>query len=92
LLVSDPNFKVLSGTPKKWAKTADSGQTITSFFCGNCGSTLYRESGSFPGTKIVKGGTAVKVDSFKPTIELYAAERVKWQPEIQGADQKTAMS
>ena len=32
-----------SGNPKTFTKTADSGQPITSFFCGNCGSTLWRE-------------------------------------------------
>lgn len=37
IVVPSENFKVVSGTPKEISKTADSGKSITSCFCGDCG-------------------------------------------------------
>lgn len=36
-MVPVAQFKLVSGTPKEISKTADSGKSITSCFCGDCG-------------------------------------------------------
>lgn len=41
LIIPGEGFEVTKGTPKTIAKKADSGNTITSHFCGDCGSTLW---------------------------------------------------
>ncbi|KAJ9641058.1 hypothetical protein H2199_005726 [Coniosporium tulheliwenetii] len=95
VVVPEDGFEVTSGTPKTISKTADGGETITSFFCGDCGSTMYRESGSFPGLKIVKAGVMDDVEALaeaKPDAELYTKTRVNWVQPVPGADQKDAMS
>lgn len=89
-MVSDDGFKLLQGTPKTISKTADSGKTITSYFCGDCGTTLYRDAGSFPGSKIIKAGVLDDLDALnkaKPGLELYSKRRVEWVPEAPGAKQ-----
>ncbi|KAK5171664.1 hypothetical protein LTR04_000029 [Oleoguttula sp. CCFEE 6159] len=94
ILVPEDGFEVTSGSPKKFAKTADSKNTITSYFCGDCGSTLFRDGPTFPGMKVIKVGVIDDVkamDEAKPGVELYAPTRVAWVPEIQGADQKDGM-
>ncbi|KAF2689915.1 hypothetical protein K458DRAFT_356297 [Lentithecium fluviatile CBS 122367] len=88
-------FKLVSGTPKQHAVKADSGNTITSHFCGDCGSTMWRDGNAFPGMMVFKVGTFDDVnafDKFKPGAELFAPERVSWVPEMEGAAQKKAMS
>lgn len=88
-------FKLVSGTPKTFSKTSDSGKTITSHFCGDCGSTLFRTGDSFPDTVIIKLGVMDSKDAFekaKPEVELYSTQRVDWVPEIQGAKQMKTMS
>lgn len=78
------------GTPKKFAKTADSGKTITSFFCGDCGSTLWRETETYGNTKIVKVGTMDSPDTLedaKPAVELFVVNRPSWLPALGGAAQ-----
>lgn len=94
IIIAGPNFKLLSGTPKRFAKTADSGSEIVSHFCGDCGSTLWRDGDSFGDGKIIKVGTLDDFDALdkaQPAIELFSGQRVSWVGEVAGAAQKTAM-
>ncbi|KAF2243950.1 hypothetical protein BU26DRAFT_492860 [Trematosphaeria pertusa] len=91
----ESGFKVTQGTTKTHSKTADGGNTITSHFCPDCGSTMWREGPSFPGLKIVKTGTLDDVNALanaKPGAELYAPTRVSWVAAVEGAEQKQGMS
>ncbi|KAF2260125.1 hypothetical protein CC78DRAFT_585231 [Lojkania enalia] len=95
IIVAGNGFAVTKGTPKEFPKKADSGKTITSFFCGDCGSTLWRESDTFGDTKIIKVGVMdgeIALEDAKPVAELYIAHRVSWVSPIPGAEQKDAMS
>ncbi|KAF2238156.1 hypothetical protein EV356DRAFT_526676 [Viridothelium virens] len=94
VLVPDDDFKVVSGSPKEWAKKADGGNTITSHFCGDCGTTLWRDGATFPGIKIIKYGTmddSESIEFAKPAMELYASQRASWVPEIPGSQQLSGM-
>lgn len=82
------------GKPKQISKTADSGKNITSHFCGDCGTTLFRTGDSFPNAVIIKVG--VMDDSEWPNKnvpkgELFAPERVKWVNAVEGAAQIPGM-
>ncbi|GAB7350051.1 hypothetical protein MBLNU459_g0721t1 [Dothideomycetes sp. NU459] len=93
-VVSEEGFKT-TGNPKVFSKVADSGKEIHSYFCGDCGSTLYRDGGAFPGMKVVKVGVLEKKDDLeeaKPVAELYGPSRPSWLSAIPGADQKQGMS
>jgi hypothetical protein len=95
MIVPGDGFSITKGTPKTISKKADSGSQITSYFCGDCGSTLYRETGTFGDNKIVKVGVMDDIQAFddaKPVLELYVKDRVSWVPEFPGADQKQSMS
>lgn len=66
-----------------------------SYFCGDCGTTLWRETPTFEGMKIIKAGVfddKKDLDNLKPDIELYAPERVSWVPQTQGTEDKQGMS
>jgi hypothetical protein len=91
-VVSGEGFSV-TGNPKSYTKTADSGKKITSYFCGDCGSTLFRDGENFPGMKIVKAGVlGPKVlEASKPNVELFAPERPGWISKLEGAEQKDTM-
>ncbi|KAF9700701.1 hypothetical protein EKO04_001292 [Ascochyta lentis] len=88
-------FKITKGTPKQHKKKGDSGNEMISNFCGDCGSTMWREGATFPGKRIVKVGTLDDtsiLDNFKVNAELYTDIRPKWVVAQEGADQKKAMS
>jgi len=93
VVVPGDDFKV-TGSPKKFTKTADSGKVIHSYFCGECGSTLYRDGDAFPGMKIIKAGVLdgdKTLEESKPAAELFAPQRASWQPEMPGAQQIKTM-
>ncbi|KAI9874175.1 MAG: hypothetical protein M1830_010101 [Pleopsidium flavum] len=95
IAIPDSNFTLVSGTPKTISKTGDSGKTITSSFCGDCGTTLLRTGESFPGLVMVKVGVMDDVGAFKearPGAELFAKQRVEWVPEVEGAKQLEGMA
>ncbi|KAK7209431.1 hypothetical protein V2G26_016609 [Clonostachys chloroleuca] len=43
LLIPTDRFFVTAGDVRKYQKPADSGRILTSHFCGDCGTTLFRE-------------------------------------------------
>ncbi|KAF2169967.1 hypothetical protein M409DRAFT_51750 [Zasmidium cellare ATCC 36951] len=94
IIVPGDGFSLLKGKPKEITKKADSGKSITSYFCGDCGSTLWRQGETFGDARILKVGVMddpTIIESAAPAVELYAKERVSWVSPIGGAGQKTGM-
>jgi len=94
IVVDDSNFKLEKGTPKSISKIADSGKKITSYFCGDCGTTLFRKGEFLPGKHVVKYGVMDDPDWPKnnvPKMEIYASHKVPWWPQIEGASQVDCM-
>lgn len=48
LFVPTSALQLVSGTPKQYSKRTDAGNSITSYFCGDCGVTLWRQSSGYP--------------------------------------------
>lgn len=88
-----PGVEVTKGSPKKWTKTADSGNPITSVLCGECGSTLYREGPTFGDAKVIKVGIldGNALEEASPGVELYTKDRISWVSAVNGAGQKVGM-
>jgi len=95
LIVPEANFELESGKPKEISKIADTGKKITSHFCPDCGTTLFRTGESFHGTIIIKSGVLDDpnfLDNNVPKGELFVDHRVKWVPPLEGAQQLSGMS
>ncbi|KAF2215906.1 hypothetical protein CERZMDRAFT_94293 [Cercospora zeae-maydis SCOH1-5] len=88
-----PGVEVTKGSTKKWTKTADSGNPITSHICAECGTTLYREGPTFGDAKVIKVGVldGNALEEASPAIELYTKDRVSWVSAVRGAGQKVGM-
>ncbi|KAK0645244.1 hypothetical protein DIS24_g8085 [Lasiodiplodia hormozganensis] len=74
------------------AKTVDSGNKMTNYFCSTCGTLMYRKSSGFPTMSILRIGT---VDDFslhetklKPQVEQFVKDRVGWLTGAQGVRQE----
>lgn len=66
-----------------------SGSTMTNYFCGTCGTLMYRVGAAFPGCSILRIGT---VDDFnlhetrlRPRVEQFVKDRVGWFTGVEGA-------
>ena len=92
--ISNRILIIYTGKPKEISKQADSGKKITSHFCPDCGTTLFRTGESFPGAVIIKAGVLDDPEwpsQNKPKGELFASERVAWVTPIEGAAQMDGM-
>lgn len=65
--------------------------TMTNYFCSNCGSLMYRVGAAFPGVSILRVGS---VDDFslhetrlRPTVEQFTKDRPAWKKPVEGAKQ-----
>jgi hypothetical protein len=87
-VIPNEGFEITSGKPKSWTKKADSGESIETFFCGDCGTTMWRETPTF------KVGVLDTLDGFndaKPDLELYVPQRAAWVQPVAGATQLKGM-
>jgi hypothetical protein len=83
-----------TGTPKTISKVADTGKNITSHFCGDCGTTVFRTGETFGPQHVIKAGVMDDPEwpnKNKPQAELFAPERISWVTQLEGAGQVDAM-
>lgn len=94
-IVLDSHLKHLRGQEnlKSWGQNHSiaSGKKMTNYFCGTCGTLMYRVGERWPGNSIMRIGT---VDDFhlhetklKPRVEQYTKSRVSWLHGAEGVDQ-----
>lgn len=77
----------LSGEPKLFVDSGDSGSAVNRYFCGDCGSPIFATIASMPGKVVVKAGSLNVIGDAGPQAEIYAQQRVGWLPEIAGTRQ-----
>lgn len=75
---------------RSWKHCADPDVTLTATFCGNCGSTIFKEASTTPGMAMVFMGTISydgQLMENQPNVEIWTKYRVPWNAEIKGAHQ-----
>ncbi|KAI1613298.1 Mss4-like protein [Exophiala viscosa] len=91
LLVPVAGLKVLKGQLKTYTKTVESGNDMTSYFCDQCGSTLYRQSSmSDKAVAVMIGGIdgLEAIENGRPEHELFVRNRPSWMKAIEGSSQE----
>ena len=76
---TDGTFKILSGEPTVYVKTAESGSKRAQAFCPRCGSPIYAapaEEG--PKTYNIRLGTARQRDQLVPKVQLWCRSAQPW--------------
>ncbi|THV23967.1 GFA family protein [Peteryoungia ipomoeae] len=86
---TDDRFRIVSGDPKRYRKIGDSGRASDQFFCGSCGSPLYRADAD--GKAIgIRLGTIDQRQSFTPNHQSYLSSALPFSFDIRhipkGAD------
>jgi hypothetical protein len=71
----------ISGETKGYAVIADSGSTLTRYFCPACGSRMFGRNSARPGAINLPAGVFDDSDWFQPQMALYATRRPVWDPE-----------
>jgi hypothetical protein len=77
--VPTDDFTLLSGTPKKFRYTAQSGKGLDRNFCADCGARVFTTNlDSFPGTVFVMIGSLDNPQGIKPVLEMFTKRRLDW--------------
>tara|TARA_R110000868_G_scaffold104557_9_gene287980 strand:- start:3328 stop:3750 length:423 start_codon:yes stop_codon:yes gene_type:complete len=71
---SEEDVQVVRGTPKQFGHAADSGNTMTKEFCGDCGSQLLGAGSGSPGVRSVRVGSLDDAGFVVPQMDLYTGK------------------
>jgi hypothetical protein len=77
VIVSGEGWRT-EGTFKLMSKIANSGNSITTYFSPECGSSIYHAGKTFSGQKVVQAGVIDMdvINDLKMEVELFAPLRV----------------
>jgi hypothetical protein len=72
------NFTLLSGSPKTYVKTAESGNKRVQAFCGICGTPIYACSLENPTSYSIRAGTITQLESLTPHQQIWRRSALHW--------------
>ena len=72
------DFVAFAGEVREYARSTDSGNTYTTGFCPDCGSTLYGKPSGIPGIVGVTLGTIEDAVLPVPARSVYEQSRHRW--------------
>jgi hypothetical protein len=77
--VQDSAFRLLSGEPKVYLKTGESGNKRAQTFCPHCGSPIYATSvGEGPKVYNIRVGTIRQRNQFVPKRQIWVRSQQPW--------------
>lgn len=83
--VEAKNFHILSGVPKIYIKTADSGSRRRQAFCTDCGTPIYATSDTEnPFIYGIRVGTLRQRAALRPTHAVWQRSALPWIPAFAG--------
>jgi hypothetical protein len=71
-------FRLLSGTPKVYVKTAESGNKRVQAFCADCGTPIYSSAVEDPPVYSIRLGSARQRALLMPHIEVFRKSALGW--------------
>jgi hypothetical protein len=77
-IVRKEAFELLSGVPKTFTRTSESGRPVVCAFCPECGTRIYHEARWREGVLNVKPGTLDDTSRLQPTAQVWASRRQPW--------------
>jgi len=83
VMVPEESFALLSGEPKVYVKTGESGTKRAQTFCPECGSPIYATGvGDGPKVYNIRLGTVRQRDELPPKIQLWSRSAQHWLPDL----------
>ena len=80
-------FRLLSGEPKIYVKTGESGRKRVQSFCANCGTPIYSADVSDPPVFSIRLGPARERAQLPPKIQLWCRSALGWTMHLQPVPQ-----
>ena len=80
---ADGSFALLSGQPKIYIKTAESGNKRAQAFCADCGSTIYASAATDPQFYSLRVGGIDQRAQLPPQRQIWWQSAVEWSQNLQ---------
>lgn len=80
------NLVFLSGTPKIYVKTAESGNRRAQAFCGDCGTPLYSADAKDPQVYFLRVGTLSQRAVLPPARQIWSRSALPWASDIRALE------
>ena len=77
-IVQKEAFRLLSGSPKTFTRTSDSGRPVVCAFCPDCGTRIYHETRWLDGVLNIKPGTFDDTSFLRPQPQIWTAKKQGW--------------
>jgi len=78
-------FKLLSGKPSVYIKTAESGNKRAHSFCGNCGTPVFAaEPGDTPPQYMLRVGSLAQRAALPPKRRIWCRSALAWSRDVSG--------
>lgn len=77
-LVDVEDFRLLSGTPRVYLKTAESGAERAISFCPECGTSLHGAKAENPGSYSLRLGTVRQRAQLVPKMQIWCRSALDW--------------
>jgi hypothetical protein len=78
------DFRLLSGRPKAYVKTADSGAKRVQAFCETCGTPIYSSAVEAPPVFNLRLGTLEQRAEIAPRRQIWCESALAWAADIAG--------
>jgi len=76
------DFKLTGGTPRRYVKTADSGNKRVQTFCGDCGAPIYATSFEDPEVFNLRLGAIAQRAQIVPKRQIWCGSALGWAMDI----------
>ena len=77
-IIATSALTISTGTPKRYVDTADSGNTLYRFFCGDCGSSLFSRREKMPEMTVLKVGTLDDASQLTLAMNIWTGSALPW--------------
>jgi len=83
--VASEDFQLLTGTPRFYEKSGDSGNRRSLAFCGDCSTQLYAMDAQPPQDVLgIRVGTLDERAELKPGVQIWCQSKVDWLDSVEG--------
>jgi hypothetical protein len=72
------DFRLLTGEPKLYVKTGESGRKRVQSFCSNCGTPIYSSDVKNPPVFSIRLGTAQQRADLPPKVQIWCRSALPW--------------
>jgi hypothetical protein len=76
--------QVISGAPKRYVKTAESGAKRVQAFCPDCGTALFSAAAENPTQVTLRLGCIRQGRELRPSLQLWQRSAVPWLKDLPG--------